>query len=84
MKETRIIGIVIQDRIKEAGKTQQVLSKYASIISSRFGLHELTEETCSRKGLILLHLGGDKTKWNDFENEVRSIEGIQVHKMSFD
>ena len=84
MKETRILGIIIKDRIKEAGKTQITLSKYASLINSRFGLHELTEETCSRKGLIILHLGGNRNLWDEFENEIRKIEGIQVHKMSFD
>ncbi len=83
MKETRIIGILIKDRIKEAGQIQKILSNYASIINSRMGFHELSVEVCSRKGIILLHLGGDETKWDKFENELLAIGGIEVQKMSF-
>ncbi len=83
MKHTQIIGIQITDRIKEAGKTQKLLSKYANIINSRIGFHELSSEVCSRKGIILLHLVGDPTEWGHFHSEIRTIEGIIVQQMDF-
>ena len=83
MKENRVIGILIKDRIKEAGKTQKILSKFASIIITRLGTHELNESVCSRKGIILIHLGGDESLWDKFENELGKIGGIEVQKMSF-
>jgi len=83
MKHTQIIGIQITDRIKEAGKTQLLLTKYADIINSRIGFHELSAEVCSRKGIILLHLVGDPSKWSDFHTEIRTIEGINVQQMDF-
>lgn len=83
MKHTQIIGIQITDRIKEAGKTQDLLSKHAEIINSRIGFHELSSEVCSRKGIIILHLVGDPIKWSDFHTEIRSIEGIIVQQMDF-
>ncbi len=83
MKENRIIGILIKDRIKEAGKTQKVLSKYASIITTRLGTHQLNDSVCSRKGVIMLHLGGDESKWDSLETELNTIGGIEVQKMSF-
>ncbi len=83
MRHTQIIGIQITDRIKEAGKTQALLSKYAEIINSRIGFHELSSEVCSRKGIILLHLVGDPSKWSDFHTEIRQIEGIIVQQMDF-
>lgn len=83
MKENRVIGILIKDRIKEAGKTQKILSDYASIINSRMGTHELNDSVCSRKGIILLHLGGNESLWNAFENKLKEVGGIEVQKMSF-
>jgi len=83
MKENRVIGILIKDRIKEAGKTQKILSQFASIIITRLGTHELNESVCSRKGIILIHLGGDESLWDKFESELGKIGGIEVQKMSF-
>ena len=37
MKKTKIIGILIRDRIKEAGKLQILLSSHNEIIRSRLG-----------------------------------------------
>ncbi|MDD4576588.1 MAG: hypothetical protein PHI36_09195 [Bacteroidales bacterium] len=83
MKENRVIGILIKDRIKEAGRTQKILSEYASIITTRMGTHELNDSVCSRKGIIILHLGGDESLWDTFENELKEVGGIEVQKMSF-
>ncbi|MEI6347617.1 MAG: hypothetical protein WCP69_06700 [Bacteroidota bacterium] len=83
MKHTQIIGIQITDRIKEAGKTQLLLSKNADIINSRIGFHELSSEVCSRKGIIILHLVGDPSRWSTFHAEIRNIEGIVVQQMDF-
>lgn len=84
MKQTKIIGILITDRIKEAGKLQSLLSEHNDIIRSRLGFHELTEEICSRVGIILLTLGGEKENWLPFENELVAIEGIEVQNMLFE
>lgn len=84
MKEKRIIGINVLDRIKEAGRTQQVLSKYATSIKSRLGFHELSEDVCSRNGFVILELTGKKSDWDNLENELNNIGGINIQKMSFD
>lgn len=83
MKETRIIGLLIRDRIKEAGRTQQVLSDHAHLIKSRLGFHELNENTCSRAGVIILQLTGKPEEWNAFEHEISQIGGVELQKMSF-
>ncbi|MDD2344879.1 MAG: hypothetical protein PHY85_01930 [Bacteroidales bacterium] len=83
MKENRVIGILIKDRIKEAGRTQKLLSDYASIINTRMGTHELNDSVCSRKGVIMLHLGGNESLWDTFENKLKEVGGIEVQKMSF-
>jgi len=83
MKEIRIIGLLITDRIKEAGQTQKTLSKYAHVIKSRLGFHEVTEDVCSRVGIIILQLAGLADECNKLENELSSIEGLEIQRMVF-
>jgi len=83
MKESRILGLLIYDRIKEAGKTQGVLTKYAHLIKTRLGFHEVSEAICSRVGMIILHLTGNASEWDQFEKELLEIGGLEVQKMSF-
>jgi hypothetical protein len=83
MTELRIIGLLITDRIKEAGMTQQVLSQYAHIIKSRLGFHEVSDNVCRRVGVMLLQLRGKSEECDKLENALREIGGIEVQKMTF-
>lgn len=83
MKETRIIGLLIRDRIKEAGRLQQTLSNFAHIINTRLGFHELNENKCSRSGVIVLHLSGEPDHWQEFESTIKAIEGVEIQQISF-
>lgn len=83
MKEIRIIGLLITDRVKEAGRTQQVLTQYAHVIKSRLGFHEVSEEVCSRTGVILLQLAGSIAECDRLEQELGSIGGIEIQRMVF-
>jgi len=84
MKQTIVLGILVFDRIKEAGKTQFVLSKHAGVIRTRLGFHELSEAVCSRVGTILLVLEGNPETWLDLEKDLAEIGGIEIQKMKFD
>ncbi len=83
MDEIRILGLLIKDRIKEAGKTQTVLTKHAPVIKNRLGFHELSDDVCSRVGIILLQLQGDPGKIEEMEKELQAIGGLEVKKMTF-
>jgi hypothetical protein len=83
MNEIRIIGLLVTDRIKEAGRTQDVLSRYAHLIKSRLGFHEVSEDKCSRVGIILLQLIGTRQDFEEFESALAKIGGIEVKKMIF-
>lgn len=83
MKETRVIGLLIRDRIKEAGRLQGTLSKHSGLIKSRLGFHELNENTCSRTGIVILHLSGETSEWISFEKEIQNIPGVEMQQMSF-
>jgi hypothetical protein len=82
-KETRILGVLITDRQKEAGKVQKVLTKYGCSIKTRLGLHEVTDDHSSTSGLLLLELTGDVSEMNRLEEELIAIEGTQTQKMIF-
>ena len=84
MKQTMVLGILVYDRIKEAGKTQKVLSDHAGIIRTRLGFHELSESVCSRVGSIILILEGNPEKWKALENDLSQVGGIEIQKMKFD
>ncbi len=79
----KIIGIKVVDRIKETGFTQNVLTKYSGMITTRLGFHELNDGVCSREGYILLHMKGDPADWEEMESELSSIGGIEVLEMDF-
>ncbi|MEI7491662.1 MAG: hypothetical protein WCK92_09710 [Bacteroidota bacterium] len=83
MKEIRIIGLLITDRIKEAGLTQGVLSANAHLIKSRLGFHEVSEDVCSRTGVIVLHLSGNPDEFDLFEKKLKEIGGLEIQHMIF-
>ncbi len=84
MQKTIILGILVYDRIKEAGRTQEVLSKHADVIRTRLGFHELSETVCSRVGTIVLVLQGDPEKWEQLETDLAGVGGVEVKKIAFD
>jgi hypothetical protein len=84
MQQTMIMGILVYDRIKEAGLTQKVLSRHARTIRTRLGFHELSADVCSRVGTILLVLQGDPAAWDLLEKELLEIGGIEIRKMQFE
>ncbi len=79
----KVLGIKIIDRIKEAGLTQQVLSKHASVITTRLGFHEVTDEVCSREAIIILHLNSDPAYSEELIAELGKIGGIEIREMAF-
>ncbi|MBM3404838.1 MAG: hypothetical protein FJY10_08110 [Bacteroidetes bacterium] len=83
MKETRILGIHINNRVSDATKVQETLTTYGCSIKTRLGLHEVVNEYCSTTGLILLELTGDVNESIKLENALLAIEGMDVQKMVF-
>jgi hypothetical protein len=83
MKELRIIGLLITDRIKEAGRTQETLTNYAHVIKSRLGFHEVTEDVCSRVGVVILQLAGNTSECDKLEAELGHIGGLEIQRMLF-
>jgi len=79
----KVLGIKILDRIKEAGRTQAILSRHASVITTRLGFHEVTDEVCSREAYIILHINGTRADSEMLEKELAELHGIEVREMNF-
>ena len=70
----KVLGIKIIDRIKEAGLTQNILSQHATVITTRLGFHEVTDEVCSREAYIILHLNGDPADSEKLRSNLKTWE----------
>ena len=79
----KVLGIKIIDRIKEAGLTQGILSQHATVITTRLGFHEVTDDVCSREAYIILHLNGNKVDTDGLTFELKKLEGIELREMIF-
>lgn len=79
----KVLGIKIIDRIKEAGLTQEVLSRHATVITTRLGFHEVTDSVCSREAYIILHLNGAPSEADKLKSDLEEIGGIEIAEFSF-
>jgi hypothetical protein len=79
----KVLGIKIIDRIKEAGLTQEILSRHSSVITTRLGFHEVTDEVCSREAYIILHLKDSHAESAKLINELEPLGGIIIREMIF-
>jgi len=62
---------------------QQALTKYAHVIKSRLGFHEVTEDVCSRVGIVILQLAGSSEECDKLETELGEIGGLEIQRMLF-
>ncbi len=79
----KVLGIKIVDRIKEAGLTQEILSRHAPVITTRLGFHEVTDNVCSREAYLILHLKDDHAESVKLIDELKPLGGIEIREMIF-
>ncbi len=51
-----IMGILLENRVEEAVKFQEVLTECGCSIKTRIGLHNIGEYKCINSGIILLEV----------------------------
>lgn len=71
-----IIGVRMDNRIDNAVKFQETLTKNGCKIKARLGLHEVSDDSCSRDGIIVLQPCGSKEDVDALVNELNSLEGV--------
>lgn len=84
VKERHIIlGIHVQDRVKQVPDIQGMFTEYGCNIKTRLGLHEAGAGVCSPGGLILLDTTGEESQIKALMDKLNSHDGIEVQKMVF-
>jgi len=71
-----IIGVRMENRIDNAVKFQETLTKNGCKIKARLGLHDVSDDACSNDGIIVLHPCGTKEDVEALVNELNSLEGV--------
>ena len=79
-----ILGVHINDRIREVQPVQQAFTEYGCYIKTRLGLHHVDDQSCSPRGLIILEMYGDESKSQELAERLAKIEGVEVQKIVFD
>jgi hypothetical protein len=84
MNKHIIVGVHITERVKHAGKVQEVFTMFGCSIRSRLGLHEANADVCSPNGLILLEMIDDEAVVAELTATLQAIDGVDVQQMVFD
>lgn len=71
-----IIGVRMDNRINNATRFQEVLTKNGCKIKTRLGLHEVSDNACSNDGIIVLQPYGSKEDVESLVKELNTLEGI--------
>ena len=72
---TAIIGVSLENRIEEAVKFQEIITKYGCTIRTRIGLHNIGEYKCINKGIILLEV---TEKVNEIYDTLAKFWEVQI------
>ncbi|MDR5586409.1 MULTISPECIES: hypothetical protein [Clostridium] len=80
--ETIIMAVTIDPRSAHAPEVQTILTKHGCIIKTRVGLHEVSKNSCSEQGLIILHIHSSLEEIKVLENDLLEIDGVKVKYMT--
>jgi metal-responsive CopG/Arc/MetJ family transcriptional regulator len=69
--------LILNNRVKNAVKLQDVLTESGCIIKTRLGLHEAGDD-CSNEGLIILQLAGSEEEIQALEKKLNSVDGVKA------
>lgn len=83
MGKTVVMGVQLNHRNETATKFQEIITQHGCTIKTRVGLHKVEGNICSASGIILLELVGEDEDVATLEQELKSIDGINIQKMTF-
>lgn len=73
-----VIGIRMNNRVSNAVKFQETLTRNGCMIKTRLGLHEVRETACSNDGLIILQPCGKKEEIEQLVKELNALDGVRA------
>ena len=84
MERHVLVGVHLDDRAKEAGGVQKLLSEYGCSIRTRVGFHDVSEDYCANTGVIVLDTIGDEAPVDEMIEKLNAIEGVEARKIVFE
>lgn len=76
-----VIGVRMDNRVSNAVKFQEALTKNGCKLKARLGLHEVSEDACSNDGLIILQPCGEKKEIGQLVADLNKLDGITAKLM---
>lgn len=73
-----IMLILLTNRVKNAVEVQKVLTEFGCFIKTRLGLHNVEDNVCADRGLLVLQLVGDEKEHKKMTEKLEAIEGVKV------
>lgn len=84
MCDTFIAAILVDNRLHDAPKLQEILTKHGCLIKTRLGIHEAGSDSCSNQGLIILHMQAKEEEIKAFENDIKTLEHVKLQLMKLE
>ena len=75
-----IMSLILNNRVKNAVKLQDVLTESGCIIRARIGLHE-AGNACANEGLIILQVAGTDAQVEELEKKLNSVDGVKAKNL---
>lgn len=75
-----IMALIVNNRVQNAAKLNEILTHSGCIIKTRLGLHE-AGDVCSNEGLIILHLVGNNEDVLALESKLNELDGIKARNI---
>lgn len=75
------IAVRVSNRIDEVPDVQKVFTQYGCSIKSRLGLHEVSDNSCAKDGLIILVCVGQESELKSFVQDLNKIAGVKAASM---
>ncbi|HMM05948.1 MAG TPA: hypothetical protein PKD52_04685 [Clostridiales bacterium] len=73
-----VVGVRLDNRIRNSLNFQDVLTKNGCQIKARIGLHEADDKMCASDGLIILQPCGKKEDIEQLTADLNNIEGVSA------
>ena len=79
-----LMAIHITDRIKQAGRVQELLTDYGKHIKTRIGLHEANGRASSPNGLIVIEFVGSPKRLDALLSDLNTLTGVEAQSIVFE
>jgi hypothetical protein len=79
-----VVAFKLDQRVENATKVQEVLTKHGCIIKARLGLHETSKDYCANYGLIILQCCGSSEDIDRLLADLNAVAGVTAKSICLD